>query len=141
MRTFILEGNMAVKPEKAPVHILLVDDDPLIRSLGAELLANLGFRVATAGDGPEALDRYDPLSPPDLVILDYHLPGLSGLEVMPRLRVIDPKARVLAASGFFSNQEMESLKDAGVAGFLHKPFRVEELRVRIEALLRGGPEI
>ena len=128
---------MATGPEMKPVRILLVDDDLLIRTLGRELLENLGYTVDTAGDGEEVLGRckQDPL--PDLVILDYHLPGISGEELLRRLRGLHPTGRVLVASGFFSQQEMAQLKEGGAAGFLVKPFRMAELKSRIEEVLEG----
>lgn len=129
---------MAKSREIRPVHILLVDDDPLIRILGRELLENLGYRVEIAGDGAEVLEQCARGQVPDLVILDFHLPVSSGLEVVQRLRASHPEVRVLVASGFFSAQEVAELREMGAAGFLHKPFRVSELRSRIEEIL-GGP--
>jgi two-component system, cell cycle sensor histidine kinase and response regulator CckA len=118
------------------IRILLVDDDPLIRSLARELLEKLGYEVETAGHGEEVLARFHQDPPPDLVILDYHLPGLSGLEVMRRLMTSHPGAKVLMASGFFSNQEMAELRAAGAAGFLYKPFRILAAKSLIEDTLR-----
>ncbi len=63
--------------EKPPC-ILLVDDDPLILSLGQELLELLGYRVQAARDGEEALRLFAGLPRADLVVLDYNLPGLNG---------------------------------------------------------------
>ena len=70
---------MAQKP--TPI-ILLVDDDPLIRVLGQELLEHLGYRVETAGDGSEALEKFQKMKRVDLVVLDYCLPGQNGCEVL-----------------------------------------------------------
>lgn len=122
-----------------PLRILLVDDDPLIRSVGRELLENLGYEVATAGDGEEALSHYGQGAPPDLVILDYHLPGLSGPELVRRLRRLHPEAPVLVASGFFAARELADLEEAGALGFLNKPFRLAELKSRIEDSLGNYP--
>jgi len=128
---------MIASPKRKPVRILLVDDDPLIRSLGRELLKNLGYAVETAGDGEEVLDLFAQGPPPDLVILDYNLPGISGPALLSRLREIHPGGRVLVASGFFSKQEMDQLREAGAAEFLYKPFRVAELKSRIEEAMGG----
>jgi two-component system, cell cycle sensor histidine kinase and response regulator CckA len=118
------------------LHILLVDDDPHIRSLGREILEKLGYGVETAKNGEEVLARLQRDQPLDLVILDYHLPGMSGLEVMQRLKASRPGAEVLVASGFFSNQDQERLTAGGATGFLCKPFRLGELKSRIEEVLR-----
>jgi two-component system cell cycle sensor histidine kinase/response regulator CckA len=120
------------------VQILLVDDDPHIRSLGREILEKLGYGVETAENGEEVLARLHQGRHLDLVILDYHLPGMSGLEVMQRLKVSCPGAEVLVASGFFSNQDRERLTAGGATGFLCKPFRLGELKSLIEEVLRGS---
>ncbi|MEW6387290.1 MAG: response regulator [Thermodesulfobacteriota bacterium] len=119
------------------IHILLVDDDPLIRSLGRELLEHLGYRVETAQDGQEALQFYRGNRRFDLVILDHNLPGQSGLEVLQKLKDLDPQARVLVASGDFSTQLVRRLQEGGVTGFIHKPFRVWELETLIKTVLTG----
>ena len=117
------------------VRILLVDDDLHIRSLGRELLEKLGYGVETAESGEEVFEKLHHGPPLDLVILDYHLPGMSGLEVVQRLKVLYPETEVLVASGFFSNREKEALIAGGTKGFLDKPFRLKALRSRIEEVL------
>jgi two-component system, cell cycle sensor histidine kinase and response regulator CckA len=121
-------------------RILLVDDDPLILSLGGELLEKMGYEVETAALGEEVVERFHQDPPPDLVILDCNLPGLSGLEVMRRLLISHPGAKVLMASGFFSRQEMAELKAAGAAGFLTKPFRIGAAKSLIEEILHGNQD-
>lgn len=124
------------------IQILLVDDDRHIRSLGRELLEKLGYHVETAATGEEVLEKFHQGRPLDLVILDYHLPGMSGLEVIQKLKRVYPGAEVLVASGFFSNRDKEQLMAGGARGFLDKPFRLGELRSRIEEILaaRSGSE-
>ena len=131
---------MTKNPGTSKIRILLVDDDPHIQALGRELLVNLGYGVETAGNGEEVLKQFQQGQPPDLVILDYHLPGMSGLEVFQWLRTSYPGAKVLVASGFFSTQEMEQLRAEGAAGLLGKPFRLRELQSRIKEVL-GEPSV
>jgi DNA-binding response OmpR family regulator len=104
--------------------------------MGREILEKLGYGVETAENGEEVLAQLQRDQPLDLVILDYHLPGMSGLEVMRRLKAFRPGAEVLVASGFFSNQDRERLMAGGATGFLCKPFRLGELKSRIEEVLR-----
>ena len=73
--------------KKTPPTILLVDDDPLIRGLGQELLEHLGYRVETAGDGSEALKKFQGMERVDLVVLDYFLPGQNGCEVLKEFKL------------------------------------------------------
>ena len=127
-------------PRKPTIQILLVDDDPHIRLLGRELLEKLGYVVETAGEGGEVLEKVQQGPFPDLVILDFYLPGMSGLEVFRRLKSLDPGAKVLVASGFSSAREIEELRAEGAAGFLNKPFRLRELRSRIEEILQASSE-
>lgn len=123
---------------KPPPTILLVDDDPLIRGLGQELLEHLGYRVETAGNGPEALKKFQRMGGVDLVLMDYCLPGQNGCEVLKEFKILDKRARVLVASGFFSSKDMASLKEEGALGLINKPYRLTDLERRIQAALAGG---
>jgi two-component system cell cycle sensor histidine kinase/response regulator CckA len=117
------------------IQILLVDDDLHIRSLGREILEKLGYEVETAENGAEVLEKFHQGQPPDLVILDYNLPDMSGLEVVQKLKTLSPGTEVLMASGFFTNQEKEALTAGGARVFLDKPFRLKELKSRIEEVM------
>ncbi|MBW1992633.1 MAG: response regulator [Deltaproteobacteria bacterium] len=117
------------------IKILLVDDDPLICLLGRELLESLGYRVEVARGGSEALQCYQENGPADLVILDYHLPGENGSQVLARLKALDPQARVLLATGFLAPWEMGRLKEQGAVGLIYKPFRVQDLETQIQKVL------
>ena len=122
-----------------PPTILLVDDDSLIRQLGRELLEHLGFRVATAADAPQALEVFRRLRKVDLVILDYHLPGINGHRLFQKLKGLDAGVRVLMASGFLSGSEAARLRQSGVQGIIYKPFRLGALQQRIQAALAAAP--
>lgn len=121
------------------VTILLVDDDPLICTLGRELLETLGYQVKVARDGPEALRLYQQARRPDLVILDYYLPGDNGSHILAQLKGLDPKVRVMLASGFLASQEVARLKEQGASGLIYKPFRVQDLEAQIRRILAGPP--
>jgi two-component system, cell cycle sensor histidine kinase and response regulator CckA len=123
--------------KKPLTTILLVDDDPLIRGLGQELLEHLGYRVETAGDGSEALKKFQGMKQVDLVLLDYWLPGQNGCEVLKEFKLLDKRARVLVASGFLSSQDMASIKKEGASGMINKPYRLQDLQHRIKAVLGG----
>jgi two-component system, OmpR family, response regulator len=81
--------------------ILIADDDPLIREVWADALGQAGYRTVQAGDGREALSLMTKVLP-DLMILDLRMPGLSGNEVLQRVRERSDLARipVLISSGF-----------------------------------------
>ena len=120
--------KMAPSPtRRSRIKILLVDDDPLICTLGRELLENLGYRVEVASAGPEALRCFRKNGRTDLVILDYYLPGENGSQILEELKNLDPKVRVLLASGFLTHGEADYLLGKGVSGLIQKPFRLGEL--------------
>jgi CheY-like chemotaxis protein len=113
--------------------VLLVDDEEHVRTVCQQMLAALGYDVITAADGREALDIYRKRGGSiDLVLLDMTMPHLDGAETFRELRLLDPEARVVVASGF-SEHEVTPQFEKGLAGFIHKPFTMKGLR---EALSR-----
>ncbi len=108
--------------------VLLVDDEDLILGSTGMLLRHLGCTVLTAGSGSQAVEIYrNNKGAIDLVLLDMIMPGLSGAETFNLLKAIDPDIKVLICSGYSREGEIQELSDMGVLGFLHKPFRIEEL--------------
>ncbi|WP_319408000.1 ATP-binding protein [uncultured Desulfosarcina sp.] len=120
---------------------LLVDDEPLVLELGEQMLAFLGFDVLTATDGLEALKVFAANRERiRLTVLDVNMPRMGGRETLARLRGINPSLPILAASGFTEAQTREKLGDARVEGCIKKPFRVDQLRDKIDAILRPPAE-
>ena len=109
-------------------HILLVDDEPLLRSAGKRLILGLGFDVITAANGAEAVAAYrmhqDMIA---LVILDVAMPVMSGVECFRRLREVNREVCVLIASGYAKSGNIDALLTAGAAGYLGKPYDRQEL--------------
>jgi PAS domain S-box-containing protein len=123
----------------APLRILLVDDDPLIRAAIPDLLQALGHPVQTADGGQEALDQLAAGLEVDLVILDMRMPGLDGAETLARLRVQHPDLPVLLASGHTDESLQAQLAADPQLGFLSKPFTIKEIQERLArwATIRG----
>jgi len=117
--------------------VLLVDDEETIRRLGRKMLERIGFRVLTAEDGREALRLYrEQRQKIDLVILDLTMPHMDGEETLTALKQVDPKVRVLLASGY-SNQELEArFAGEGLLGFLQKPYTMTVLKDHLFPLLK-----
>ena len=115
-------------------HILAVDDDPQILDLLKRGLAYEGYSVTTAADGTAALAQARD-NPPDLVVLDWMLPGMDGLEICRRLRAGGdvPILLLTAKSGV---PDRVSGLDSGADDYLVKPFSFDELLARVRALLR-----
>ena len=121
---------------KKPKVILLVDDDTQFLSLGQELLEYLGFQALTASQGDQALEIFRQRQQEiDLVIMDFNLPRINGYQLLQQLQTIAPQIKVIIASGFFGQSEMDKFMAAGVAGMIHKPFRAQQLQVEILRIL------
>lgn len=116
-------------------RILFVEDDPAILSALREKLEMEGYCVDTATDGQQALDWLD-ANQPDLMILDLMLPRLDGISVLKRLRQRGSSLPVLILSVKGRENEKVAGLRAGADDYLAKPFGLQELLARIEALLR-----
>ena len=116
--------------------ILVVDDDPQIRSLLRGLLAAEGHQVVEAKDGNEGLACFHRVHP-DLVVLDIYMPDREGLETILLLRKSDPAVKILAISGGVPGglDVCHLGKAFGAQVTLMKPFSAEEFRERVERLL------
>jgi DNA-binding response OmpR family regulator len=116
--------------------ILAADDEEDIRELVAFRLERAGYEVITAADGQEALDLALDRTP-DLVILDYRMPRLTGIEVTRRLRAESKTARVPIVLLTASVQEHSVAEgfEAGADDYIKKPFSPQELTARIQAIL------
>lgn len=120
---------------KSPPQVLIVEDDPLVRSVMARICEWLDFDVTTAEDGTAGITclgegRFD------LVLTDLRMPGASGLEVIREALSLDPPAAVVIVSGFATPDEEAEIEALG-AGFLRKPFDVGEARKVVADALGG----
>ncbi len=110
----------------AKAAILVVDDDPEVREILAETLAEFGYRVLQAGTGEEALPMLEAPDEVGMVITDVRMPGMSGLEFVERARERHPALKVIVMSGYFVSQSVG-------ARFLKKPFHMHELASAVHA--------
>jgi two-component system response regulator MprA len=118
-------------------HILVIDDDHHITELLRRALAHAGYTVTIASNGEEGLraviDR-----PPDLIILDVMMPVIDGFEVARRLREGGTGAPILMLTAKGEVQDRVQGLRGGADDYLVKPFALDELLARVEALLRRG---
>lgn len=116
--------------------MVIADDDDDIRELVAFKLSNAGYEVRTARDGVEALEAIRDFSP-SLAILDVMMPGLSGLDVLRRLRDGEGPAdcRALLLTARARDTEVDAGFAAGADDYVIKPFSPRELLRRVDALL------
>jgi DNA-binding response OmpR family regulator len=117
-----------------PPTILLVDDEDAIQKLLTYPLERDGFRVVSARDGEEALERFGAENP-DLVVLDIMLPHLDGLEVCKRLRARSTVPIIMLTARDDELDKVVGL-ELGADDYITKPFSIHEFRSRVRALLR-----
>jgi PAS domain S-box-containing protein len=122
--------------------ILFVEDEEILSEIVGAWLRDVGYRVVAARDGERAVAVFrDEPREIDLVVCDLGLPGLGGREVFFALRQIAPAVPFVVMTGFLDDSERAELAEAGVAGFLDKPCRVEDLLDLVGRLLarpKGG---
>jgi DNA-binding response OmpR family regulator len=116
--------------------VLVVDDEPKILTVVRDYLADAGFSVTTAVDGPSALDRARAVRP-DLVVLDLGLPGLDGLDVARELQRRGPVPIIMLTARGDEVDRVLGL-ELGADDYLVKPFSPRELVARVRAVLRRG---
>lgn len=118
------------RPSSSSSHVLVVDDEPLVREVSRRMLQGAGLTVSVADDGARAIATVECDPSIDTVVLDVTMPGMSGPEAMRRLFEIKPDLRVVLCSGYSSETVAidESPSGAGRAhAFVQKPFTVETL--------------
>ncbi len=118
-------------PEHAP-RVLVVDDAEGIRTFLANLFELKGFEVDTAEDGRSALALLESGADPDVVLLDVMMPGMDGLQVLRRIRELDPELPVVMLSVVGKANTIVEAMQLGASDYLNKPFEEEEL----DAVLR-----
>jgi len=117
--------------------ILIVDDSALSRRTLRRILESAGYEVVEADDGMAALELYF-LEKPSLVLLDLVMKGMYGLDVLVKLREMDPKALVVVASADIQSSTRKLVDEAGALAFINKPFLSEQVIAAVEAALAEG---
>jgi two-component system chemotaxis response regulator CheY len=117
--------------------ILVVDDSGLARRLIRRMLEELGYEVEDVPDGAQALERYL-LNQHNAVVLDLLMHGMYGLEVLRKLRELNPELPVIIATADIQRTTREQVKEAGAAGMVNKPVTKEQLAEVLATVLQGG---
>jgi signal transduction histidine kinase len=111
--------------------VVVIDDDYAMRLSCRKILEKSGFHVETFEDGIQGLEAIARLKPP-LVVVDLKMPGLSGMEVIPRVRDIDPLIVVVVITGYATIDTAVEAMQNGAYDFLPKPFSPDELRLIVK---------
>ncbi len=117
------------------IEVLVVDDEDDARDVEVEVLKSLGYRTLTARSGEEAIQVFDARHPP-IVLTDWAMPGMSGLELCIALKARQPKTYIILATGFGENARLLEGERAGADDFLRKPMDLEDLQARLLAASR-----
>jgi len=117
--------------------ILIIDDSALSRRMMRQILLSAGHWVVEAADGIAGLERYF-IDKPDLVMLDLTMIGMNGLEVLEKLRQMDPEARVVVATADIQTSTRTLTEQAGAKGLVNKPFEEQEVLRAVACALRDS---
>jgi len=130
-----VSGRTAHNP---PRRILVVDDEPAARVLAQRVFSEKGFEVTTVDSGFSCLEHFR--ARPhwfDLILLDLSMPFMDGEETFRRMLAINPAVVVLLSSGFMAQAHgrIDRMLSAGLAGFIRKPHRPDELLAQVQAII------
>ncbi len=136
------ESQVSVKETKQeplhPQHILLIDDEDVVREIGCEMLENLGFQCIPAESGEEGIQLFkENKEKIALVILDIEMPGISGDKVYGTLKELTPELKVLLISGY-SKHYLEAKyfkRKLNPSIFMSKPFQLDQLSQKLETIM------
>ena len=114
--------------KKTPLHVLVVDDEPLIRWSVTETLAGLGLDVEQADCAASALRAITTTALPfDMIVLDLRLPDMNDLSLLATIRQLLPETPVVLMTAYGTPEILTAARRLGVRGVLHKPFELSEL--------------
>ena len=119
--------------------ILLVEDEPDLRMIVAEVLVDEGYEVLTAADGLRAINKIR-TGKPDLVIADVMMPVMDGFTMAKEIRKFNSNIPILFLTAKSRIEDLEEGFETGANDYLKKPFEFRELIVRIKALLRNSKQ-
>jgi two-component system chemotaxis response regulator CheY len=117
------------------VKVLLIDDSKGVRQFLTPALGNMGMKVlGEASNGPEGIELYKQLMP-DIVFLDLVMPLMPGIEVLKKIKEINPDAVVIILTSAADRDSVLQSKTAGAAGYLLKPFDIQKIKKTIKAIM------
>jgi CheY-like chemotaxis protein len=122
-------------------HVLVVDDEELVRNLLGTVLRRLGHSVAFASDGNDAVAAFQ-TERPHVAILDLRLPGMDGIAVLERVRAFNGDVPVIFLTGLGSEEDERRARSLGVTAFLKKEFSLHKLSQALtQALNESGQPV
>ena len=142
VRSFVRTQAMRLKAAPPrPLSVLVVDDEELVRKFVERVLREGGYQIATASDGPEAIEVAAKLEHFDILVTDVMMPQMTGDELARRIRVSTPAIKVLYLTGFSDRLFKEKVTLWADEAFLDKPCSVAGLLQAVSLLLFGHVEL
>ncbi len=123
----VTNGDISFQNE----HVLVVDDEEIVREPISSMLRHLGFRVDTAGSGDEALERLDK-NAYTFLLTDIRMPGMDGLDLIMRVKREYPDICAIAMTGYTKEYKYVETINAGATDFVNKPFGMEEIEAKFK---------
>ncbi|HRW04506.1 MAG TPA: response regulator [Caldilineaceae bacterium] len=118
-------------------YILVIDDEPSVREVTAEILREAAVHTLEASDGPTGIEIFrNYVDQIVLVLLDYYMPDMNGIQVLEKLWHIDPSVPVLLFSGYSQHSIMRYCERDNAIGFLQKPYTINELLLAVHQNLK-----
>lgn len=131
----IPKKNIKSRPGQSAL-VLVIDDEEMIRTLASNILEKNGYRVITAENGTQGVEKYrENHEKIDAVILDMIMPEMDGSKCLEEIIAINENAKVIIASGFYKNSTQASLLGKGASCFIKKPYSSRELLDKLEEIL------
>ena len=122
-------------------RVIVVEDDAVLRRAIARIMQGRGAQVSEAGSAAEAKSLLSETPPPDLLVIDVHLPDETVFEVLELASRVSPAPIVVAMSGKASPEEAFRLAQVGVRAYLAKPFAIRDLESAVETALHEPPSL
>ncbi|MEK7251479.1 MAG: response regulator, partial [Bacteroidota bacterium] len=134
--TFMAEEQKMPEVSGGSETILVVEDEELLLELVQSLLESIGYNILIAKNGKEAVELYrDRKDHIDLVLTDLGLPKLGGWEASLQIKAINPKVKVVVATGYLDPAQKQEMMDTGIEEFVQKPYLATELTAKVREML------
>jgi DNA-binding NtrC family response regulator len=130
------KGQKAQGKTERKIRILAVDDEPVLLKVYARILGKAGYDIHIAESGEVALEAFK-ADRFDLVLSDFNMPGMNGLELLKALKTLDPSVRMVTVAGGVTPEQKAKLREQGVISILDKPIDSSVILAAVESALRA----